>query len=223
MHYHIQFSDGGVKSFMRDMLPELGRCQTCRFIIENIAELEAIEELGELPVEKVSTWHRIKKWVSESFEHLGFYTDKPFEWKYDYLPSPRLEEYTELFTVSVDVDHKRKRAIEACREYHQQFCLNAEDEDAIYRHEGYRPATRLEQQQYKEMVEYIQEHPFEPILDEYTVLCADLFRLEGKFALAQKKYSLVNCGEFDNVVELGKKFCKEQDKFLKVLDRQGRQ
>jgi hypothetical protein len=219
MHYDIQFSDGGVKSFIRDMLPELGRCQTCRFIVENIAALEAINVPDELPTKAVLYRQKVKTWLSYLLKWSSRYDTRTMVWKYDFLPAPTFDEYAELFTVSVDVDAKRKRAVQACREFHQQFCLSSEDRNAIYRKEGYRPQTEMEQKQYSEMSVYLLTHPIEPALDEYTLLRADLLRMQREFSRALEQYPLVEGSKFDDVIAQGRKCCEKQNTGLLKLVR----
>lgn len=214
MHYHIQFSDGGVKSFMRDMLPALGRCQTCRFIIENIADLAAIDIANELPNNQKSNLHKVKTWIGELLTRPNRYDIRTMDWKYNYLAVPTFEEYAELFAVSVDVEAKRQRAVQASREFHQQFCLSPEDKEAIYRNEGYRGPTELEQSQYNEMADYLLTHPIEPVLDKYTLLCADLLRIQGEFSKALEQYGLVKNSKLNDVIELGRKCCEDQETCL---------
>ena len=214
MHYHTQFSDGGVKSFVRDMLPEIGRCQTCSFIVENIFQLEPVTLADELTSQGASTWQKLKIWISALLS-LPSATDEPkMEWKYTFLPVPTFHEYAELFTVGSDVVKKRKRAIQACREFHHQFFLSPQDKEAIYRHEGYRLQTALEQRKYNEIADYLLTHRIEPTLDEYTLLCADILRMKGEFSKALEQYALVKSTELGHVVELGSQACNEQNVWL---------
>lgn len=222
MHYHIEFSDGGVHSFAKSILPELGRCEACRFIIEDLNALTVIDTNDDEPDEPSSAWQQAKIWLRDLFNIQGYHYVNDFERKYKYLPEPGYEEYAELFINSTNEDEKRMRAAEACREFHQLFCLSLEDQSTIYRSEGYRPQTKEEQAQYEEMCDYLHAHPIMPMLDEYTLLRADLYRLNANFALALEQYALVTETKFNDVVELGKKWCAEQDNFLKILVRRGR-
>lgn len=219
MHYHISFTDGGVKSFVKEMLPELGRCRTCRFIVEKIADLEVIYESENLVIEKISRWQAAKQWISALFINPNPYDLSMFERKYDYLPAPTFDEYAELFTVSVDESKKRLRAVQACREFHQQFCLSAADQEVIHRHKGYRLQTDQEQRQYNEMADFLLAHPLEPAVDEYILLCADILRMRAEFSKASALYVLVENADLNDVVELGRKLCEEQNIWLMRLNR----
>jgi len=219
MHYHIPFTDGGVKSFVKEMLPELGRCQTCRYIVEKIADLEVIDESDSSPIKEVSRWQAVKKWISALFINPNPFDLSTMELKYDYLPAPSFDEYAELFTVSVDESKKRLRAVQACREFHQQFCLSTQDQEAIYRHAGYRLQTDQEQRQYNEMADYVLAHPFEPAVDEYTLLCADILRIRAEFSKALALYAVVQNPELDDVLEMGRRLCEERIIWLMRLNR----
>ena len=222
MHYHIEFSDGGVKSFLKEMLPELGRCQSCNFIIEDIAKLEVIEENIEQTGIKRTSWQNSIAWLQQFLARQNDDDASRIEWKYHYLPAPSYAEYAELYSINDTATTKRLWAIQACRVFHQQFCLSPGDQKTIYRKEGYRTSTTQEQEQYKDMVNYLHAHPFEPLIDEFTIFRAELYRINSEYALAQTQYELVKDSEFDGIIELSNEWCDSQNRFLIIVERQGR-
>jgi len=214
-HYEVCYSDGGTRSGYRQIVPELGRCVCCRFIIENIEELEAFV----LPEVRLSAWEKVKNylrpWLLKSSKHslneslIGC----------AYLPNPTFQEYAELFTISTDHDKKRVRAVQACRAFHQQFCVEYEERPVSFGTKPYAEPTKAQQKQYDAMTDFILNYVSDPIVDEYILFCADLLRIRGDFAGALEKYESIEGDRFADIVVQGKQWCAHRNKLLMRLLR----
>jgi hypothetical protein len=197
----ILYSDGGTAFGIESVLQNEGRCASCESLITGIQELSAIEA----PKTFIPTM--ITKHLT-----LGK-NEEP-----DFLPFPVFEDFVELFYDNSELDKKRTCALKAVRAYHQVFCLQQHsDSNKRVKHQNAAP-TSLQQSEYLNVCNFILSHRVEPKIDEYCLICADIYRLRGEFTLALKEFSEVQSEKFRKIVEQGKQWCLEENTWLMELD-----
>jgi hypothetical protein len=126
--------------------------------------------------------------------------------EYIFLPQATSDVYFELFERSADEDKKMQYALQAYRLFNRTHRL--EDKNI-------QPAITV-QQKYKAVADHILASPLNNSLPEYSLLCADIYRLRGEFRLAKKMYDTVSNKEFDDLVAQGKSWCDAGNTSLMV-------
>jgi hypothetical protein len=203
----VVYSDGGTKHSIDEYIPNVGRCPSCNLLIDNINDLPVIPEPPE------PSWLR-KCWAKLTDEQINV------EYEYEYLATPTYRDYAEMFASASALVAKRNYAVPACRAFHQTYFLavNDEDEDCNNRSNAavYEP-SKASRVLYQDISDFVLGNPMRPVLDEYTLICADIYRLRGDFSSAMLEYQKVKDPELKYVVELGQKWCVEGNASLMEL------
>lgn len=201
----IVYSDGGTRHGIDEYIPNVGRCPSCNLLMNNINELAVIPEPPE------------PKWLQRWWAKL---TDKQISVHYDYLAKPTYRDYAEMFATASALVIKRDWAVLACRAYHQAYCLEADDHEEEDNNQASAPAhspSKSSKVLYQEISDFVLGNPPRPMLDEYTLVCADIYRLRSDFSSAILEYQKVKNPEFNDVVKQGQKWCVEGNACLMEL------
>lgn len=198
------YSDGGASDSIESYIPNVGRCPSCNLVIHNINDLAAIAQPLQL------SWMR-RCWAKLCGQQLSN--------EYDYLHQPNFSDYAELFATANSLEDKRNWAVLACRAYHQAYCLPEQSETADNQQgdNSDNEPSKASRVLYQDLSDFVLGNPMEPVLDEYTLICADILRMRGDFGAAILAYHKVKNPELDHVVEQGHIWCVERNAKLMVL------
>jgi hypothetical protein len=202
----IVFSDGNTRGGLQNILTEVGRCTSCKRVINNIQTL---------PIKDTDTQKGMfSKLFAKWFNHKGVS-------ECNYLSAPTFDEYAELFENENELKSKRKWAVEASRAYHHAFCLSSPSTQlagSTLSKIFAESASSYQRHLFTLVSDFVLANPINPIVDEYTLLCADILRLRGEFQAAKVEYGKVWDPKFDHIIERGKAWCDAQNTCLMVLD-----
>ncbi|WJG08086.1 hypothetical protein [Aliiglaciecola sp. LCG003] len=124
-----------------------------------------------------------------------------------YLPQASFDVYLDLFNDASDILQQRRYAVLAYREFNINF--------KVYGSE--RVASNEYQRAYRMLTDFMLDHPMVPAIDEYILICADIYRLRGEFLLSKQNYANVTGKEFAHVVEQGKRWCNSKNTSLMAI------
>jgi hypothetical protein len=199
----IVYSDGGAKNSIETYIPTVGRCPSCNLVIKNINDLTPISDASS------------HSWIEKLWSKLS---GKDLAFEYDYLNNPTFSDYAELFDIANTTTSKRNWAVLACRAYHQAYFLPADDADnddqSINKNNTPSKAFTV---RYFDISGFVLGNAMRPASNEYTLLCADIYRLRGDFSAAILEYDKVKDPHFDHIVEQGYKWCVERNARLMEL------
>lgn len=123
------------------------------------------------------------------------------------VPHASIDVYFELFDQTKEEQVKLKWAIKAFRRYNQNYLMYGKERIA-----------RVEiQQGYRELTDFILDHPPTPIYEEFHLISADIYRLRGDFLRSKKVYDMVIDEKFDHIVWQGKRWCDAKNASLMVV------
>ena len=130
--------------------------------------------------------------------------------QYLYLPHASIDVYFELFDKTDVVQEKRNWAVKAYRSYNQNFLVYGQE----------RAASDEMKQRYRDMTDFILGHPPTSTVEEYKLICADIFRLRGNFLRSNQMYDTVLAEKFDYIVEQGNRWCDANNASLMAIQKQ---
>lgn len=124
-----------------------------------------------------------------------------------YLPRASFDVYLELFTEALEVADKRSFAVQAYRQFNINYRMYGKE----------REATDDYQHAYRMLTDFILANPVSPVIGEYALLCADIYRLRGDFVFSKQIYDMVLDEEFEHIVGQGKRWCEVENTSLMVI------
>ncbi len=154
--------------------------------------IENIDDLTVIENKSVSSFWR--KWFLVPDEYL-------------YLPQASFDVYFELFERADVIDEKRNWGVHAYRQFNQSYLVFGNE----------RLPSENDKQCYRKTSDFILAHPIAPPIAEYTLLCADIYRLRSEFSVSKKMYSTVVDENFSHIVEQGKHWCDTSNTSLMAI------
>jgi hypothetical protein len=118
-----------------------------------------------------------------------------------------------MFEQAPSIFHKRSSSINAFRAFNQNYCLPNTS----------RVATSAEQHDYKLVTNFILANKIKPAVEQYSLICAEIYRLRGKFFLAKQIYAKLSKPAYKHIGEQGKQWCDAKNKHLMVIQDSNQQ
>jgi hypothetical protein len=154
-----------------------------------------IENVSDLTVIDIkSTRSFWRKWFTDTTNYL-------------YLTQASFDVYIELFECTDVIDEKCNWAVHAYRQFNRSYL--------VYGNE--RLPSENNKQYYSKVSDFILAHPLALPFDEYTLLCADIYRLRSEFLTSKNMYCTVLDENYRHIVEQGKHWCDTSNSSLMAI------